>query len=101
MGAAAGLASIAAVLGYLPMSFTRPGDSYETRANAFMIGLGLRLFVTLGALTAVWFAGVPQRGVVVAWTGVLYGVLLVVELIVVARSLRDPARSPHAPRPTA
>jgi hypothetical protein len=58
-----------------------------------MIGLGLRLFLTMGVLFTLWTLEVPHREALMIWTAVLYVVLLVVETVVVARTLRvaDPS----------
>jgi hypothetical protein len=86
LGIAAGIALLTALVGYLPIARTA-GAPLERRAQAFLAGLGLRLFLTLGLLLAVWAGDVPHRTVVLLWTGALYRVLLFLEILVVARGL--------------
>jgi hypothetical protein len=88
MGGAAGVALVGATLGFLPLTLSRAVESIEARAQAWMIGLGVRLFLTMGVLIGVWSADIPKKSVFLVWTGVLYLALLVLELIVVVRSLR-------------
>lgn len=87
MGAAALLAFVGALLGYLPLTRRAAAASVEARAQAWMIGLGVRLFATMAVLLALWSASIPHRTAFLVWTGVLYAALLVLELVVVARSL--------------
>lgn len=96
MGMAAALALVSSVGGYLPILSRAAAASIEARAQAWMIGLGIRLFVTLGVLLTLWTVGLRERESLLIWTGALYVVLLVVETVVVARTLRSPdARVPH------
>ncbi|MCC7138256.1 MAG: hypothetical protein IT460_07495 [Planctomycetes bacterium] len=92
VGAAALLAFLGAVLGYLPLTTRAAGASVEARAQAWMIGLGVRLFVTMAVLLALWGTSIPHRTVFLVWTGVLYVALLAFELVVVARSLAAAGR---------
>jgi hypothetical protein len=83
---AAGIALVSALVGYLPVARTAAAP-LERRAQAFLAGLGLRLFLTLGVLLAVWVGEVPHKKVILLWTGVLYLALLFLEIVVVARGL--------------
>ena len=60
-----------------------------------MMGLGIRLFLTMGVLFGLWSAEVFFRSSLMVWTGILYFVLLMIETLVVARSMRafDPPRA--------
>jgi hypothetical protein len=86
MAVAAGIAVLTALLGYLPVARTASAP-LERRAQAFLAGLGIRLFLTLGILLAIWVGEAPHKHVILVWTGVLYLVLLFLEILVVARGL--------------
>jgi len=88
MGLAAALGVVGAIGGYLPLVTDLGSRSVEGRAQAWMMGLGIRLFLTLGVLLALWSAEVAFRSSLLLWTGILYVVLLLIETIVVARSMR-------------
>lgn len=88
MGIAAALTWVGSVGGYLPILSRAASASIEARAQAWMIGLGIRLFLTLGVLLALWAVGFPQREALLVWASVLYVALLAVETVVVARTMR-------------
>lgn len=88
MAIAAVLTFVGSVGGYLPILSRAASGSIEARAQAWMIGLGIRLFLTLGVLLAFWAAGFAQREALLIWASALYVVLLAVETVVVARTLR-------------
>lgn len=88
MGLAAALGLVGAIGGYLPLVSDMAARSVEGRAQAWMMGLGIRLFLTLGVLFALWSAEVAFRSSLLLWTGILYVVLLLIETVVVARSMR-------------
>jgi hypothetical protein len=92
MAVAAGVALATSVLGYVPLAVTTRSP-LDRRAQAFLAGMGLRLFATLGVLLAVWVLDAPHKGVIVVWTGVLYLLLLLVEILVVARGLLRAGRN--------
>lgn len=86
MGFAAGIAFLGALLGILPSAFSSPRP--ESRIQAAMLGVGVRLLVTLGATFAVLATeAAPARSPFLLWTGLAYAALLVVETAVLVRSL--------------
>jgi len=92
MAVAAGISFATALLGVLPVAMTASAP-LERRAQAFLAGLGIRLFVTLGVLLAVWVGDAPLKQVIVVWTGVLYLLLLALEILVVARGMLRAGRN--------
>ena len=95
MGVGAVLTLVGAIGGYLPLVSRAAASSVEARAQAWMMGLGIRLFLTMGVLFGLWSAEVFFRSSLMVWTGILYFVLLMIETLVVARSMRafDPPRA--------
>jgi hypothetical protein len=87
LAAAAGLALVGAILGYAPVA-ARAAAPVEARAQAWLVGLGIRMFLTLAVLFAAWVLEVPHRVAFLAWTCGLYLVLLTLETVVLARSMR-------------
>jgi hypothetical protein len=86
MAIAAGLVWATALLGYAPVALHVLGTTPEAKAQAWLIGTGLRLFTTLGVLLAGWTGTwVPHRYAFLVWTGALYAVVLVVETVILAR----------------
>ncbi len=95
MAIAAGLSVAGAVAGYLPVA-AKAAAALETRAQAWMVGLGLRLFLTMGVLLALWSLGAAWKTPFLVWTGILYALLLGLELVVVARDLARAGRNGRA-----
>lgn len=88
MAGGAGLALVGAIVGFLPLRSAAARRGPEHCAQAWLIGLGLRLFLTMGVLFGFWGAEVAWRAPLLIWTGVLYVVLLALETVVVARTMR-------------
>ena len=89
MGVAVGLSWIGAVLGFLPS--TSGSARFESRVQAAMLGVVVRLFATLAAVFVV-VAGdlVSARMAFAAWVAVGYLILLVLETIAVLKIVRRP-----------
>jgi hypothetical protein len=96
MAAAAALAFVGAVLGYAPVA-ARASAPVETRAQAWLVGLGIRMFLTLAALFAAWMLEVPHRVVLLGWTAGLYLALLALETVLMARSMRPSGSGARTP----
>ncbi len=102
MGVAASLVFVGALLGYLPMLSKLARTGPEGRANAFLVGLGIRLFFTLAGVLVFGMGLLPARVAFLVWAGIGYAVLLVVEILGLVRGLAraaTPVVSPvaHAP----
>jgi hypothetical protein len=88
---AAGLSWVGAVVGYLPTAMA--SERYEARMQAAMIGVILRLLVTLAAAFSVIATGAAaSRMAFTVGVGIDYVALLALETFVVLRSLRRPAQ---------
>ena len=93
MGIAAGVSFVGAVLGFLPSALA--SSRYESRVQAAMLGVVVRLFVTLAAVLTVMATGAAAaRTPFVAWTGIDYAAMLVLETVVVLRAVRRPDSPP-------
>lgn len=77
-----------AVLGFLPMTTRFAARSLETRAQAWMIGLGLRLFFVLGVCVAVWTGKFVAPEPFLVGAGIGYAVILALEIASFVRSAR-------------
>ena len=80
---------VGALLGYLPLTTTFASKTLEARAQAWMIGLGLRLFFVLGACVAVWSSRVLPPEPFLVGAGVGYAVVLAIEIAAFLRDARD------------
>src|SRR5207244_3371522 len=84
MAVAAGISLVGAVVGFLPSSMASASGRYEARVQAAMLGVALRMLATLTAVLAVVLSGAPVARVpFVAWIGVEYAAMLVLETLVV------------------
>ncbi len=88
-GVAFAVVWVGALLGYLPVTTNFAARSLETRAQAWMIGLGLRLFFVLGACVAVWSSRVLAPEPFLVGAGIGYAVVLALEIAELLRSTRD------------
>jgi hypothetical protein len=100
MGLAAGVSLLGAIAGWLPLTRVSSATADPAdRANAVLAGLAIRLAVTLaGVLVVLLGRLVAERGTFLAWMGIDYGVLLIVETRGAMRSVRS---SPPGGAPTA
>lgn len=90
MGVAAGISFLGAVLGFLPTA-AAPAR-YESRIHAAMLGVGIRMLVTATVVFGVvWTGAAPARGAFLAWVGIGYATMLVLETAHVLRVVRPPA----------
>jgi hypothetical protein len=87
-GVAFAIVWVGAVLGYLPVTTRFAARSLETRAQAWMVGLGLRLFLVLGACVAVWSGRFVRPEPFLVGAGVGYAVVLVLEITAFLRLSR-------------
>ena len=112
MGVAAALVFVGALLGYLPLLSRMGRTGPEGQANAFLIGLGIRLFFTLAGVLVFGMGNLlPARAAFLVWAGIGYAVLLVVEILGLVRGLAraavpaaapshgDPVAHAHVPPP--
>jgi hypothetical protein len=92
MGLAAGVCLAGALAGWIPLARLAAQDAEPAdRANAVLAGLAVRLGVTLAGVLAVLLGRlVAERGVFLAWIGIDYAVLLVLETRGAMRSVRAP-----------
>lgn len=81
-----GTVLLAGVLAYLPMGSAFARRSLETRAQAFLVGLGIRLFLVLGVCVGVWASGALPTPPFLAGTGIAYLAILVLEITFFVRS---------------
>jgi hypothetical protein len=85
MGVAAGLSLLGAVVGFLP-SASAQSATYAARMSAATLGIAVRLFVTLvGVFVALQVLPGSARWAFVAWVGIDYLTLVVVEIRLVLR----------------
>ena len=98
MGLAAAIIFGTAVVGWVPVARHLLGTSVEGRAQSFLVGMSVRMFLTLAVLLTAWNGGwLPHRGAFLTWIGVLYAVVLVLETVLLSRGLRtDPTGSVSA-----
>lgn len=96
MGLAAALVFVGALLGYLPLLSRYARSGAEGQANAFLIGLGIRLFFTLAGVLVLGMGLVPARAAFLVWAGIGYAVILVVEIVTLVRGLAPSAPSTAA-----
>lgn len=87
MGYASALVFGGALLGYLPLRTQYARSGAEGLANSFLIGLGIRLFFTLAGVLVLGMGLVPGRAAFLLWAGILYAVMLVVEILQLVRGL--------------
>ncbi len=87
MGVAAALVFVGALLGYLPLLSRLARTGPEGQANAFLVGLGIRLFFTLAGVLVLGMGLLPARTAFLVWAGIGYAVLLVVEIVGLVRGL--------------
>lgn len=87
MGVAAALVYTAALLGYLPLLSKHARSGPQGLANAFLIGLGARLFFTLAGVLVLGMGLLPGRAAFLLWAGIGYAVILVVEIVGLIRGL--------------
>ncbi len=99
MAAAAAIGLFGAAAGYVPQVKTA-GSPIETRVNAALIGLGIRLLLTLAVVfTVVQVDILAARFAFLIWAGVHYMVLLAVETAAIVRQAQgldghgNPAKS--------
>ena len=93
MGIAGGVSFVGACLGFLPSALAP--SRYESRVQAAMLGIVVRLFVTLAAVLAVLASGAAAaRTAFVAWIGIDYAAMLALETVVVLRAVRRPEAPP-------
>lgn len=105
MAIAAGVVLATAILGYLPVALRVLGPSVLAQAQSLLVGMGVRMFLTLGVLLASWNGDwLPHRAAFLAWIGLLYAVVLTIETVLVSRGLRpgpeSVEESPPSPAPS-
>jgi hypothetical protein len=96
LATAAGISLVGAVVGYLP-SASVVGGKPEARLQAAMLGIGVRLFMTLaGTFAVLALDALPARVPFAVWIGIDYATLLLVETRTVLRTVRraDGERGP-------
>ena len=87
MAMAAGLSWLGATLGFVPSAMASP--RYESRIQAAMLGMVLRIFATLAAVFVVLAGGLaPARVAFISWIGIGYAALLVLETRAVLKIVR-------------
>ena len=89
---------VGAILGALPAATAFGSTSLEARAQAWLIGLGLRLLFLLGACLAVWLSRAVLPSPFLAGTGIGYAIVLALEVASASRLLRETAPRTPAPR---
>ena len=103
MALAAAVSLAGAIAGWLPMlRLSSPDADPADRANAILAGLAVRLGVTLAGVLVVLVGGFAPgpsgaRGPFLAWLGVDYAVLLIVETRLAMRSVRSSRPAGGAP----
>ncbi len=91
MGWAAAISFVGALVGYLPTALAGADATLERRAQACLVGMGLRMFLSLAAILAVLRTGASGHPTAfVATTGVFYLSLLVLDSVVLVRAARGP-----------
>lgn len=89
MGLAAAVSIVGAVLGFLPTALLRPDAPLERRAQASLVGLGLRMLLTLVAVLVVLQTGAAAHATAfAATTGVFYLALLALETVLLVRAAK-------------
>ena len=99
MALAAGISLGGAVLGFLPTALAGRTATLERRANASMIGLGVRMLLTLVAVLVLLQVGaVAARSAFAVWVGADYLALLVLESVLLVRAARASGGGPPGVR---
>lgn len=86
-GLAFALVFVGAVAGFLPMTTGFARRNHESRAQAWLIGLGLRMLIVLTGCLVVWSTGVLAPAPFLAGAGAGYAVILAIEIVSFAREL--------------
>jgi threonine/homoserine/homoserine lactone efflux protein len=91
MGVASGIVWLASLVGYLPLDRAASQRApAAVRAQATLLGLGIRLFVALaGAAYVILGRRLEAPMAFIAWLGIQYLALLALETLTTLRSLRD------------
>jgi hypothetical protein len=93
LGWAAGIALAGALLGFAVGAAASGDGSFEARAQAALIALGVRMFATLAGTLAVLVGGVvAARTPFAVWVAVFYLALLALETAVLVREARRAGR---------
>lgn len=87
MGVAAALVYAGALLGYLPLLSKYAQSGPQGLANAFLVGLGARLFFTLTGVLVLGMGLLPARASFLLFAGIGYAVILVVEIVGLVRGM--------------
>jgi len=100
-GLAFALVAVAACAGFVPMTTEFARRDTANRAQAWLVGLGLRMFVTLGGCLAVWTTRALEPVPFLVGACVAYAVVLATEITSVLRSLASASTSvPATGRPS-
>ena len=94
MAVAAGASLVCALVAYVPIASAAHAARLETRLQAAMVAMLIRLFASLIVVFVVLQTGLaPAATPFVAWIGIDYAALLVLETRVVAAAARTVGRS--------